>query len=252
LTDTTERLAPLPADFAETREALRRLAVYVLSPARKAVTGRIGLQPTAGGFGTPLFGADEQLRVEGATLRRQRGADHAVTPITSLSAAAAFAGLTLSDDPGVGHDIPELGDPEALLPVSPDAASALGAFYAFSGALLEEFRAELAAGGRESSAVQLWPEHFDLGCNIEGVNFGCSPGDGSSAEPYVYVGPWKTEGLEDDFWNAPFGAVLSYQALLEADGSGSRRPDRGGTPRPPGNQRETALAFLRQGAKLAG
>jgi hypothetical protein len=101
--------------------------------------------------------------------------------------------------------------------------------------VLEELRTELNGQGRECSEVQLWPEHFDLGCNIDGVNFGCSPGDGSQAEPYVYVGPWDTEGLPDgDFWNAPFGAVLPYKELLG-----------------PSDQRETALVFLRRGADLA-
>jgi hypothetical protein len=231
----SDRLRPLPDDYVETREALRRLAVYVLSPARKAVTGRIGLKPTAGGFGTPLFGDDdEQLRVDGGELFRHRGADVESTAITSLSAAAAFAGVALSEDPGVGHDIPELGDPDAPLPVSPDAALALGDFYRFSDSLLEDFRAELHSSGQECSTVQLWPEHFDLGCNIEGVNFGCSPGDGYSPEPYVYVGPWNSEGLEGDFWNAPFGATLSYKELLDSE-----------------DQHGTALGFLRRGAGLA-
>lgn len=233
MTDT-DRLKPLPDDYVETREALRRLAVYVLSPARKAVTGRIGLMPTPGGFGTPIFGDDEQLRVERGVLFRMGGAGAESTPITSLSAAAAFAGVTLSDDPGVGHDLPDLGDPDARLPVSPAAALALGDFYRFSDALLGAFRAELNSSGQECSTVQLWPEHFDLGCNVEGVNFGCSPGDGYSPEPYVYVGPWNSEGLEGDFWNAPFGATLSYKELLDAQ-----------------DQHGTALAFLRRGAGLA-
>ena len=235
MAETLERLAPLPAGYAETREALRRLAVYVLAPARKAVAGRIGLQPAPGGFGTPEFGNGEELRVEGATLHRRSGGSPAGSaPITSLAAAADFAGVKLSDDPGVGHDIPELGDPEATLPVSAGAALALGAFYVFSGQVLGEFKAELDDGGHECSAVQLWPEHFDLGCNIDGLNFGCSPGDGYSAEPYIYVGPWNTDGLSGEFWNAPFGAVLSYSDLLAA-------PD----------QRGAALAFLRRGAGLA-
>jgi hypothetical protein len=51
----------------------------------------------------------------------------------------------------------------------------------------------------------------------------------------MYVGPWNTDGLSGDFWNASFGAVLAYGELLAAD-----------------DQRGTALAFLRQGAKLAG
>jgi len=235
MTADTMGLEPLPPDYAETREALHRLACYVLSPARKAVTGRIGLRSTPGGFGTPVFGADERLRVEGPSLIRQRGADSEAVGITTLAAAASFAGVTLSDDPGVGSDLPGLGDPDAPLGVSAPAAKALGDWYAFSTSVLEALRAALAASGLECSEVQLWPEHFDLGCNIEGVNFGCSPGDGFSAEPYIYVGPWNSEGLPDgDFWNAPFGAVLGYKELLGAEDQG-----------------EAALSFLRRGAGLA-
>ncbi len=136
--------------------------------------------------------------------------------------------------------------------MQPAAAEAIGAWFAFSDAVLYEFREELATSGRPCSEVQLWPEHFDLGCSIEGVNFGCSPGDGYLAEPYIYVGPWDTDGLPDgDFWNAPFGAVLPYKELLAAVGGGSRRPGRGGTPQPPGNQHGAALNFLRRGAGLA-
>jgi hypothetical protein len=96
-------------------------------------------------------------------------------------------------------------------------------------------RSELNGSGRECSEVQLWPEHFDLGCNTEGVNFGASPGDAYYAEPYLYVGPWNTDGLPDgEFWNAPFGAVLGYKDLLAAD-----------------DQPSAALGFLRRGADLA-
>lgn len=228
-------LAPLPDGYGPTLEAVHRLAVYVLSPARKAVTGRIGLQPTPGGFGTPLFGDGEQLRVDGPSLVCRRGAVTEAVPITSLADAAAFAGVKLSEDPGVGSDLPGLGDPDGPLAVAPAAVAALGAWYGFAGSVLEDWRAELDAGGRPCSTVQLWPEHFDLGCNIEGVNFGASPGDGYLAEPYVYVGPWNTEGLPDGgFWTAPFGAVLTYRELLGA-----------------GDQRGTALEFLRRGAGLA-
>lgn len=229
------RLRPLPDGYAETREAMHRLACYVLGPARKAVTGRIGLRATAAGFGTPPFGDDEQVRVEGASLVRRTGDVSEAVPLTTLAAAAAFAGVTLSEDPGVGSDLPGLGDPEAPLPVTESAALALGAWYGFSASALEELRAELNAAGRECSEVQLWPEHFDMGCNVDGANFGCSPGDAYSAEPYVYVGPWDREGLPDAvFWNAPFGATLPYKEILTAE-----------------DQRGAALAFLRRGAGLA-
>lgn len=40
-----------------TREAWHRLAEHVLSAARHAATGRIGLLPAPGGFATPEFGS---------------------------------------------------------------------------------------------------------------------------------------------------------------------------------------------------
>jgi hypothetical protein len=229
------RLEPLPEEWAATRETMRRLACYVLSPARKAANGKIGLRYTYGGFGTPFFGADEQLRVESDSLIRQQGERAELIPITSLAEGAAFAGVTLSEDPGVGHDLPGLGDTDAVLPIDPLAAKQLGEWYGFSASVLEAFRAESIAAGRDCGRVQLWPEHFDLACSIEGLNLGCSPGDSYLTEPYVYVGPWKTDGLPDGgFWNAPFGAVLPYKEFLGASG-----------------QRDTALEFLRRGAGLA-
>jgi hypothetical protein len=229
-------LPPLPERFVETRDALHLLAAHVLAPARRAKTGRIGLRSTPGGFGTPMFGDDEQLRVEGTALIHQRGAGCESTGLTSLAAAAEFAGVTLTADPGIGSDPPPLGDIHAPLALEPAAADALAAWFGFSAPLLEQFRSELAASGQECSEVQLWPEHFDLACNVEGCNFGCSPGDGYLSEPYVYVGPWNTDGLSGgDFWNAAFGAVLSYKELGRV-----------------ADQERTALAFLRKGARLAG
>ena len=39
-------LSPLPAEFAETRDALHRLAVYVISPAQRLQNGEIILRAT--------------------------------------------------------------------------------------------------------------------------------------------------------------------------------------------------------------
>ena len=232
-------LPSLPPRWIKTRESLRRLACYVLAPARKAANGKIGLRFTHGGFGTPFFGpkgsnTDEQLRVVGAQLVRQQGGDVSAEDITTLEAVAAFAGASLSADPGVGSDLPGLGDPAAPLPVDEAASRALGEWFGFAASVLEQLRAELAAAGETSSRVQLWPEHFDLGLNIEGVNFGCSPGDAGHPEPYLYVSPWDRTGLSGDYWNAPFGAVLPYADLLATR-----------------DERLAALTFLRHGVELS-
>jgi hypothetical protein len=238
------RLPPLPPTLTATRESLRRLACYVLAPARKAANGKIGLRYTYAGFGTPFYGKNEQLRVVGAQLVRQQGGEASAEDITTLEAAAAFAGISLSDDPGVGPDPPGLGDPGAPLAVDEAASGALGEWFGFATSVLEQLRVELDAAGETASRVQLWPEHFDLGMNIEGLNFGCSSGDGDYPEPYVYVGPWDRTGLSGDYWNAPFGALLAYADLLAcADSSGD-------TPLPP-SQRLAALTFLRHGAALS-
>jgi len=50
-----------PDTLAGTRDALHRLAEHVVSPARFAVTGRIGLRPAPGGVQTPPFGDDDRV-----------------------------------------------------------------------------------------------------------------------------------------------------------------------------------------------
>jgi hypothetical protein len=97
-TDATPRLEPLPEGFSADRDALHALAVSVISPAREAVTGRIGLRWWPGGFGTPEFGDDGRVvRVEGAWLvdgdsRTAAGAD-----ATALGAWFGFAWAVLSE-----------------------------------------------------------------------------------------------------------------------------------------------------------
>jgi hypothetical protein len=152
------RLDALPAAYAATRATLHELAEQVVSPARAAANGEIGLRYTRGGFGTPFFGDDEQVRVEGSELVR-------------VSAAG-----------------------EQREPLDVDAASvaALADVYGFATNVLETLRAELPASA-QAGRVQLWPEHFDVGLDLlragsgESIVAGVSPGDEHYAEPYVYV-----------------------------------------------------------------
>jgi hypothetical protein len=140
-------------------------------------------------------------------------------PITTLREAAAFLGITLTDDPGVGRDLPPYA-PDADLRVDAAASEALGAWYAFGHGALQRL-ADAAMAGDEAVSVteaQLWPEHFDLAVTAEvpdgrRVNVGFSPGDTFSAEPYLYVGPHDAGSLADPFWNAPFGAYVTYEEL---------------------------------------
>jgi hypothetical protein len=186
-----KRLEPLPASFAETRDALHKVAEAVVSPARRP-PNEVSLRYTRGGFGTPFFeqdGLDSQVRVEHGELVRQRGLDETI---------------------------------ERLPPeVDAAAASALGDFYGFACSVLEQLRADEVDG--EPSKVVLWPEHFDIAIDLgpesagKRATIGASPGDESHPEPYLYVTPWTAE-VSGELWNAQGfkGAELGYAGLLAA------------------------------------
>jgi hypothetical protein len=206
---------PLPAGFSTTREGLRALSCYVISPARKQRTGRIGLRATGDGFGTPPFDDGSRLVVRGDRLVRGPGDD---LRISTLRAAAPFVGIELTPHPGVGEDLPPFR-PDADLAVDAEASWALGRWYAFGDAVLTGLTE--AVDGAVFAEVQLWPEHFDLATVVDlpggaRANVGFSPGDAWDDEPYLYVGPHDTDRLTGDGWNAPFGATLGYRELTSA------------------------------------
>ncbi|MGH9284704.1 MAG: hypothetical protein ACRD0M_03375, partial [Acidimicrobiales bacterium] len=202
------RLGSPPAGYEATRQALHRLAVYVVSPARRRANGKLALRFTFGGFGTPFFGADEQVRVEGTDLVHQVGGRAQVWPITTLARAAGAVLEGPPDAEWAGHfDVPPAGDVDEDLAVGPEAAAFLGDWYGFGYSVLEELRADAASA--DASRVQLWPEHFD--CAFECLpdaerrraGFGASPGDAAVPEPYLYVVPWHSDDVPaSELWNA--------------------------------------------------
>ena len=181
-----------------------------------------------GGFGTPFFGNDVQIRVAGDALIVQVGERIQHGRLTTLEDAAEFIGFDLTRYDLAGADEP--------LEIDADASCWLGEWYGFAASVLQQLRAE-SPKELEVSRVQLWPEHFDLavelGSEQEGrrATYGMSPGDEQHEGPYIYVSPW--EGVPDDaeLWNARGfrGAELSFDELLQAS-----------------DQRERALAFLRE------
>ena len=229
-------LTPPPEHLTATRESLRALACYVISPARKRRTGRIGLRPTGDGFGTPPFDDGARIVVRGDRLIVEAGDAERSVAITTLRDAAAFLDLELSADPGVGHDLPPY-EPDVDLDVDEPSSRWLGRWYAFGAGQLDRLLANV--DGATVSEAQLWPEHFDLAVTVDGdgdaVNVGFSPGDRETAEPYVYVGPHDRTGLDGDYWNAPFGALLPYADLQRASDPGS-----------------LAAAFVDEGLRLVG
>jgi hypothetical protein len=183
-------LTALPSGYTDTRIALHRVAEVVLKPARERVTGRIGLRPLPGGFGTAPFGDVMQLHVDGTEL-------------------VVRDGTTVRREPIAGVDA--------------GAAAALASWFAFGAGVLEELRAE-AALEHDPTPPQLWPEHFDvaieLGTEARGMRagYGASPGDALHAEPYLYVVPWSAP-VDGELWSATAftGAELPYAELLAHD-----------------------------------
>lgn len=220
----TTSLAPVPTGFAEARADLNRLGFYVLSPARREATGKIALRYTAGGFGTPFFGDDIQIRVEGTDLVRQQGDTVTYSPMTTLAAAAKLVGVTLDPASGDDVDVPSLDDPDRALAVNADHIAFIAQWFGFATAALEELR---LAGGPDDDVtrVQLWAEHFDPGVELGNsdtatrATYGGSPGDSGHPEPYLYVAAWGEVDRNDPYWNddAFSGASISYADLRAAD-----------------------------------
>jgi hypothetical protein len=225
------RLGPAPDSYAATRDALHRLAELVISPTRQRDRGEITLRWTLHGFGTPFFGADAQLRVDGDVFVIQTRERVLHGRLTTLFDAAEFVGfdLTRSDTALV----------EEPLGVDRDAACYLGDVFGFATSVLTQLRAETAPDD-DPGLVNLWPEHFDVAVDLGGegqgrrATFGVSPGDAEHPLPYVYVSPWSPPSPaapDGGLWNATAfrGAELLWDDVVSA-------PD----------QRERALSFLRE------
>jgi hypothetical protein len=217
-----QRMSPpqLPTTLAATRESLHRLAEHVLSPARRAVTGRIGLRPAPGGFATPPFGDDERvIAVDGAELVVRSSAGERRAQLRTLRAAAEHVGI----EPGAG-DAPYTPatplEPDAALDLDPDAVRVLADWFQLGDEALARFAAEFSEEEPpegKPSAAQLWPEHFDLGISAGGVNYGVSPGDQHVPVPYLYVGPHDPPPPGDDFFTHSFGAVRTIEQVGSVD-----------------------------------
>lgn len=230
--------------FVATRSEMQRVATHVLARRRFDLVGKFGLRATPGGFGTPAGGSEHEVtRVVGTTLVREvTGVEPRTTTLdltgATLTDAAVLVGVDLTEEFRAGHDTPPVGDPAARLDIDPRSARALALWFDFGWGVID---AVLSALPPEAgpSVLQLWPEHFDAGCDVAPAsggraNLGASPGDAAISDPYLYVGPWDDARPGDStYWNAPFGAVLGYDQLLAAD-----------------DPRASGVAFLRRGLEL--
>jgi hypothetical protein len=219
----------VPDALPATRDAWHRVAEHVLSAARYAATGHIGLVPAPGGFATPAFGPDAcVLAVDLDEFVVTRTGHQRRTRIATVAQVAGFAEITPGAPQQVYRPATPL-EPDSPLRIDLQAARLLADWYQLGSQALATFAA--AVPDDEPTGAQLWPEHFDLGITAARVNYGVSPGDGHIAQPYLYVGPHDSPPAADDFWNAPFGAVLRHQEVSTV---------------------EAAVDFFHQGRKRAG
>jgi len=220
-------LRELPDSYLAAVEDYHRLAYAVLGEARRVATGRFGLRSLDVGFGTPVFevtmgraGEMEcQVWIDGDELFATEGGTQRSAHITTLSAAAKFAGVS----PGTEareHDSPELGDVDRWLRVSPELGAHLVAWFRLGKQALDQLH-ELP-GAADPDEIQLWPGHFDIATAIghaqTRATYGLSPGDAAHPFPYAYVGPWGKVDRSDTYWNddAFGGASLPYAEIVSA------------------------------------
>ena len=237
-------MATPTADEYTTRVELHRIATHVLARGQHPSTGRIGLRVSPGGFSSIPFGDDQtRLRVSGTSLVRESSASKSARAISivgcSLGQLADFAGVDLASEFSAGEDTPPIGDRDRPIVLDPLAARRVAAWFDLAAQALDEVLCA-APSWAAPSIPQLWPEHFDVATDLavdpaepgeRRVNLGGVAGDGSHAAPYLYVGPWTAERPGDpDFWNAPFGAVLGRDQIVES-----------------GDHLSTAVEFFRTG-----
>jgi hypothetical protein len=190
-----------PNAFAATRRSLHGIAELVFAGPQHKVNGRIRLRVTPGGFGT-VFEPD--LRLDGVHLvAGDRRLPVSGKTYATLAAEAGVEARALTevyaDGPGIS--------PEDVITVEPGAAAFIADSFALGQEALTRFLPH--------EEIVLWPEHFDLGVRADEVNYGLSAGDGYSAEPYAYVGPWPVP--EGGFWNTSFGAARPVKELGDAE-----------------------------------
>ena len=218
--------APLADDWPDQRDNLRFLAAHLLAQARQRHDGLFDLVPLPGGFGTPPVGPDRQrVRLVGGSMFIERVTGDHVGRLDATTSVVTVAGSSLNElcahlgfvpDPQfwVGDDTPPFRDPDDPIRLDGQATSTLGEWYLLGQRAIDEVVASLPDPA--ASVGRLWPEHFDYGIDLAALpgvrcNLGAAAGDSFHAEPYLYVGPWGPERPGAmAYWNAPFGAALSF------------------------------------------
>lgn len=188
------------SSYERTRQQLHTLAEWVLAGPQWAASHTIRLR---------VIGPRIATVSEPDIMLTRHGLNHDgwYVPYTgTVDQVAASAGLVCRR-PDVSYHDPVPGGPETELDLDPDALNRILHVFCLG--------ADALAAFAPAAIAVLWPEHFDLAIRLDHVNYGVSPGDRFSAEPYAYVGP-KSHG-DDPFWNAPFGALQ----VIDPDAEGA-------------------------------
>jgi hypothetical protein len=199
--------------FADTRDSLHQVAEHVLAALQYAQVGEIRLRYAPGGFETRhALRGNRRLAVRDGRLVLSDDLGVRAIPLTTVAELAAAVGA----EPGLAATAYPPATPlrpDAPLVVDPDDARLIGQWYGLADEALRRFAGSIDAGPVEPV---LWPEHFDIAITVDEVNYGASPGDDHFPEPYLYVGPFAGPPTRDEFWNAPFGAMLGIAEVQSA------------------------------------
>jgi len=182
-----------------TRRTLHGAAELLLAAPQYRRTGRIGLRIIAGGLATTR---EPRIEIVGRELHT---AGRTVALAGTFGAVAEAAQLA---DAGPLREVYSGGPAFALTDeIDLDDAAAATIYAAF-----ERGDAALRRLAPDQPPI-LWPEHFDVGVALDGVNYGVSPGDSAIPAPYAYVGPH--EPRVGDFWDVPFGSARLMSTLAD-------------------------------------
>lgn len=199
--------------------------------------GGLTSQELFGGLEVGLrFATLELVLLDGA------GAQLEVLPLASKTLDEAMSWLAAALGERLGeqrellrptHDLPEhpVGQGGAFAVVPREAAAEVGLWFANAARALSPTVDAVPT----ASPLRCWPHHFDIATLItlesgvdaekaKSIGVGMTPGDGSYAEPYIYVTPWPyPDGMTllelpaGGRWHMEgwFGAVLTGGRLLE-------------------------------------
>ena len=223
----------------------------MISPTRQRANGEVTLRWTRGGFGTPFFGDDVQLRVEGDVFIVQQAGEETLGRLTSLKDAAEYVGYDLTRF--------DVGDGRRAARCRSRGRALARRLLRLRVLACSSSCAPRPPPALQPSFVNLWPEHFDvaleLGAEASGVRagYGVSAGDADHPEPYVYVAPWTARARG----RAVAGRGLPRRGARPGRAAGRAGPARGGAGLParaPGcaHRRRRVVASRRMRALVTG